>query len=379
MAVIPLLKIGSVTLDDYADITSINAVVGRTTITEQPSPSTFSCSFSIFENQFIGTININDIIRWKISPSGTQYQIFFGYVTDISITTSNWGSGTGLVTYQITGVGSLNDLNRVTVGGAGYAKEFAGTRIYNILTDAGITTTGITTPGDYEIAVYNDGPTDALSLAQLAANSSMGVLFEDHANDGLLTYQTYANRKNNTQITLTNADISASNFGASSSINNVINQASVTYAAGTSTIFDNTTSQTTYGRVLSGSRDTTLHNLTDANTIAEILLASKASAIYNLSTIEINLAYVSSTLKAQLAAVKVGTRIHVTGIPFNEITSFDGFVEGFTWKTARNQEIVTLNVVNYGTQYPYTLWNQLNGTSTWNTIYTSTTKWSDVT
>jgi hypothetical protein len=383
MALQPYLEIAGNNLDNYADVSSISCTHGRATITEQPTPSTFNCTFYLLQTEYLNPIDIGSKINWRINnpTSGLgNTDVFVGFVTDVTVSLQ-WGGGNGFFQYSVTGAGRLVNLNKQTVGLSGYAKQYDGNRIVSILSDCNESTTYITAPGAYEIAAYasTNGATNALTLAQEAANSAMGCLFEYAIDDGKIRYQSYLDRPGNSEISLTTSHILANSYTIGITANTVCNQAGLTYgtAGGLSIVYDDTTSQTTYG-VLSGQRSTTLHNKTDADTQAQTILASRKAPAYELKSVTINLATVDDTLRNELCGMFVGTRIKIDDLPTPELNSFTGFVEGYTWQSARGNESVTITLSNYGTLYPYTLWNDLNGTDTWNTVLTSLTTWEMV-
>lgn len=379
-----LLSIGGVNLDNRAIIDSLSVNIGRQSINEQPLPGTFNCTFYLGKNETIDPIEIGDQVLYAVkSPASTggQVQVFSGLVTDIQISLQ-WGSGTGLYMYSITAVDPLALLNQFIIGGSGYAKAYEGNRIKDILNEVytkygqSIDVSDIESPGNYEIAVYNNGLIDAYTLCTEAANSAMGTFYWNQK-DFRLRYCTYTTRKNRPVTTLDAGDLVAADFALTASANNICNATQLAYAAGNGTLYKDTDSITKYG-AKAGLRTTTLHNLSDANSIAQILLATRKDPNYNLNSITVNTAIVSDSLKAQLANIEVGTRIQVTNLPTNELEFFDGFVEAYNWTAARGQDILQMTVSSIEQQYSYTLWNQLNGTDTWQTYATATTKWSDI-
>lgn len=375
------LEISGYGFDSYAMINSVSCTHGRTDINQQPSPGTFRAQLSLPVGQtFPVTVALGSDVVWKIYDStgfDSKRIVFLGTISDIQVSLQ-WANGSGIYIYDITAVDYLATLSNKTTT-AGFAKQFAGTRIAAILTTFGYDTSQITTPGDYEIAVLSSGTiNDALSLAQAAAQSSMGTLYCVPNSNGVIKYQTYNQRTSNPQITISTSDILSADYTLLSSTNTVVNQVALTYGTGLSgTTYNDTASQTKYG-IRSGTRETTLHNVGDANSQAQTLLASRALPAFSLTSLTINTAIVSDSLRTQLANVECGTRITVTGLPTPEVQSFDGFIEGYTWSLARNQEIIQMTLSNKGQLYPYTLWNQLNSTDTWSTYALSTTKWSDI-
>lgn len=376
------LTIGGNELDDKVEIGSISCTHGRTDITSQPYPSTFKCRFQLNEGVTLPyEIALGSQIVWCVYDSsiGTgKRQVFFGTVSDLTVSLQ-WLNGSGIFVYEVTGVDYLATLGNKTYSSS-LSKDYDGNRIDTVLSHYGYDTTDIETPGAYEIAVRSAAPgANALTICQEAANSAMGVLFCQPNSSGRIKYQSYLSRKSNTEITLTTSDIMASDFVLSTSTNTVANQVSLTYGTGSSgTVYNDTASQAIYG-IRSGIRDTTLHNVTDANTIAQNILAARANPSFNLSSITVNTATISDALRTSMALVEVGTRISITGLPTAELESFKGYVEGYTWTTARGQDIIQMNLSNAAELYPFTLWSDLNLTDTWNTYATATTTWSDIT
>jgi len=377
------LQIDGAGLDNNVLISSISCTHGRQNINSQPSPSTFRCTLQVKSGEYMPPVVVGSSIVWKVYNSSgfdSKQTIFTGSVTDVSISLE-WSNGQGLFTYNITGVDALADIDKWLVGGSGFAKDYDGNRIKTILQsiDPGIDVTKIETPGAYEIAVYSSGSTNALQLIQEAANSAMGVFYCQPNSAGRFVYQSYLSRKSNTQITLSTSDVLAFDYTVGATSNLVCNQTQLTYGTGSSgTVYNDTASQAIYG-IRAGVRSTTLHNSSDANSIAQTLLAARAYPSYSLNSLTVNTAIISDALRTSLSQIEIGTRIAITGLPTSELESFNGYVEGYSWSSARGQDILQMNISNASEQYPYTLWTDLNLTDTWNTYATASTKWSDIT
>jgi len=375
------LTINGYGVDDYAMIISLSCTHGRSDINQQPSPSTFRASLQLTPGAtFPTSIVLGATVQWAIYDStGTDSKrtIFWGTISDIQ-TSLQWSNGNGIYFYDITAVDNLATLGNKTTA-SGFAKAYAGDRLVSILAGFGYDTSDITNPGDYEIKVHSSGTiTNMLELAQEAAQSSMGILYAQPQN-GRLKYQTYLDRKANTEISLSTDDVLSGDYVLNTSTNTVVNRVALTYGSGsTGTTYNDTTSQAIYA-VRSGTRDTTLHNSADANSQAQILLASRQAPSIGLTSLTVNTAVISDALNTSLAQVEVGTRIVIYDLPTPELQSFEGFIEGYTWTSARGQNIIQMTLSNADELYPYTLWNDLNGTDTWNTYALATTKWSDLT
>lgn len=382
------LLIGSMDLTTRAFIQSITMTNGRQTVTEQPPPATFSVDISPEADSYayFSGIQIADLIEWYLDdPStGGQVRVFFGEVSDISIRLDSWGSGNGMKVYTITGMGIAAPLMRQYIDSNSFIKQYAGTRIYNCLVNeqsiegGTYDVSGIETPSVYEIAAINQGYVPALDLAQEAADSAMGVLFEDMI-DGIMRYQSYTTRTSNPTITLTKDDIVASTFNVNISSTEIANSVNVSYGASgaRSTTYSDIYSPSIYGKK-DATKTTTLHNLSDANTQAQIYLAARKQPNYNLSSVSIDTAAVSDALRHSCLTAKIGTIIEIPDIIIAELGTFKGFIEQISWTSDRNRDTVTFILSNYGQMYPFTMWTDVSATATWSTYATATTKWNEI-
>jgi len=396
----------------YADntISSISIRSGRDDVTTQPQPGYASISLWTDASDPLNVALSQSVsISIDKGTTGTQ-EIFAGIISDIDISLDAYGSEGSIARYAITAVGPLSSLNRHLVGASNYAKEFDGTRILNILTEAflqswsdvsptltwadlpnGVTwasydatnqalvdnlTANVDVPGQYELQVYNAGEADAYTLATQAANSGRGVLWE--GGDGDLHYDDYQARASATALELTADDILARGLRTAAQWGEIVNDANVTYRAGTANARDEQ-SVILYGQ-LSGSRTTQLHNLADAENQAADFIESRAyPRMYpEQITIPLHSPTVSDAKRDSLAAVYNGLRISTTALPAVFGTTFDGFVEGWTWNLTRYTADLTLTCSAYSETYSSVIWYQIPPTTTWAGYTPSTTEWQDL-
>jgi hypothetical protein len=396
----------------YADntISSISISNGRDDVTEQPQPGYASISLWTDANDPLDVALSQSVsISIDKGTSGTQ-EIFYGNISDIEIDIDAYGSEGSIARYSITAVGPLAALNRRLAGTAGYAKENDGTRILNILSEAFLTewddvaplltwadlpigvtwasydavgqalvdnlVTNVDVPGQYELKAYTDGSADAYSLTTIAANSGRGVLWE--GGDGDLHYDDYLTRTSAAIITLTADDILARGLRTAAQLGEIVNDATVIYRAGEANSRDEQ-SIILYGQ-LSGSRDTVLHNLTDAENQAADFIASRAyPRMYpEQITIPLHSPTVSDATRDSLAAIYNGVRIQTSALPVVFGTSFDGFVEGYTWNLTRYTAELALTCSAYSETYSSIIWYQLPPTTTWTGYTPSITEWQDL-
>ena len=406
----PTVTFGGATT--YADqtISSISIRSGRNDVTTQPQPGFASISLWTDASDPLA-VSLSQSVSISIDKgtSGTQ-EIFAGIISDIDISLQAYGSDGSIAVYTITAVGPLSQLNRHLVGGSNYAKEFDGTRIFNILSEAflqswsdvGATitwdglptettwasydatnvvlvdnlTANVDVPGVYELMAYTGGEDDAYTLATQAANSGRGVLWE--GGDGDLHYDDYASRSSASPLTLTADDILAQGLRTAAQWGEIVNDVNVTYRAGTENARDEN-SIIQYGQ-LSGTRTTQLHNSADALAQAQDFLESRAYPRMYPETITIPLhsPTVTDATRDALAAVYNGLRVNTSALPAVFGTTFDGFVEGYTWNLTRYTAELALICSAYSETYFSIIWDQIPPTTTWAGYTPSTQEWDDL-
>jgi hypothetical protein len=396
----------------YADktISSISIRMGRNDVTTQPQPGFASINLWTDASEPLNLALSQSVsIAINKGTSGTQ-QIFEGIISDIDISLQAYGSEGSIAIYSITAVGPLSQLNRHLVGAAGYAKEFDGTRILNILTEAFLQswsdvsatitwndlpnettwasydatnlalvdnlTANVTVPGVYELQAYSAQEDDAYTLTTNAANSGRGVLWE--GGEGDLHYDSYATRASAIPLTLTADDILAQGLRTSAQWGEIVNDVNVTYRAGTENARDEN-SIIQYGQ-LSGFRTTQLHDQADALAQAQDFLESRAyPRMYpEQITIPLHSPTVSDATRDALAAVYNGLRVNTSALPAVFGTTFDGFVEGYTWNLTRYTADLALTCSAYSETYLSIIWDQIPPTTTWAGYTPSTQEWDDL-
>lgn len=390
-------------------ISSIRVTSGRQDVLEQPQPGYANVQFWTDAANPL-TVAISDVIEVKINKgTGGQETIFTGTVSDISITLDAYGSVGSIARYSLTVTGSLALLNRRLAGTGGYAKEFDGTRVYNILYEAFVTewddldsvttwndlpntvtwlsydganlalvdglATDIDVPGEYELHQYSDGENSALVLAQTAAQSGRGVLWE--AADGSIHYDAYSARALNPAVTLTADDLLAEGLANNSQLGNLVNNVTISYKANATRSARDQQSAILYGE-LSGTKDTWLEGSTDALNQAKAYLVSRAyPKLYpETLTIPLHSPTVTDAKRDTLAAVYNGLRVETDALPMVFGQVFDGFIEGWTWDLTRYEAFLTLFCSAYSETYSDEIWLQVPQTTTWDT-YNPATIWEN--
>ncbi len=397
----------------FADntISNISINYGRKDVTEQPQPSFARIELWTDADTPLG-VALSQSVTVKIDKgtSGTQ-AIFEGTVSDIEISLDAYGDIGSIARYSITAIGPLALLNRRMVGGSGYSKEYDGTRIINILSEAFLTSwadinalvqwqdlpngvswdsydatnealvnnlvANVDVPGQYELHAYNDGSADAYTLATQAANSGRGVLWEGA--DGDIHYDDYLSRATNTPLTLTAGDLASRGLRTAAQWGEIVNDVTVTYKANATKNAQDPQSQVLYGQLV-GTRNTDLENGTDAQNQADDFLSQRAYPRMYPEELGIPLhsPTVTDAKRDSLAAVYCGLPVVTSALPAVFGTNFSGFVEGWTWNLTRYTADLTLTCSAYSETYSSIIWYQIPPTTTWSGYTPSTTEWQDL-
>lgn len=409
----PYPKVIFAGVNEYADntISTISLELGRRDIYEQAQVGIASISLWTDADTPLN-VNLSDSVSVQIQNTNATYNtLFTGTISDIEVTLPGYGEIGSIALYRITGVGVLAQLNRRLTGAVNYAKEFDGTRIYNILRDAflqdwdevpptltwsavsNIVTWAswdatnailldnlaaqIDVPGDYELEAYNGGLINAWTLAQDAANSGRGFLYE--ADDGSLFYDSYSSRANQSPLTLTANDLLSEGLRQAAQWSEVVNDVTVTYKANAEKYAADFTSQQSYGQ-LAGTRTTQLEKGTDAQSQANAFLESRAypRTYPEQLSVALHSPTVSDATRNALISMHVGASVFTQDLPAVFGTTFDGFVEGMTWEIDRYTATVSLTCSAVSETYPHQIWLQIAPTVTWAGYTPSTTEWQDL-
>jgi hypothetical protein len=406
----PTVTFGGTTTYSDQTISSITINTGRNDVMDQPQPGYASIYLWTDASDPLDVALSQSVsISIDKGTAGTQ-EIFYGNISDIDINLDAYGSDGSIARYSITAIGPLAQLNRRTAGTSNYAKEFDGTRILNILSEAFLTEwddvaptlawqdvpvattwasydavgealvnnliTNIDVPGQYELEAYADGEADAYTLTTIAANSGRGVLWE--GGDGDLHYDDYLARSSATPYVLTADDLLAQGLRTAAQWGELVNDAQVSYRAGIAEARDEQ-SIILYGQLL-GTRETVLHNLADAQTQANDFVATRAyPRMYpEQLTIPLHSPTVSDATRDVLCAVYNGLRVSTTALPAVFGTTFDGFVEGYTWNLTRYTAELALTCSAYSETYSSVVWYQIPTTTTWASYTPNTQEWQDL-
>ena len=394
---------------EYKDKT-INGVTlnnGRSSVDEQPRAGYATITLVTPDNTY-PNIEINQKVVVKVdNSSGTEVTLWSGWVSDIETSIIRFGASGWLNEQRITAVGSLSKLNRRLAGGSGYPKEFDGDRVYDIIYETAGTTWATYTPandewqdvnplitwassdlligtidrpGDFELTDYAAGETSGLTLAQAAAASGLGILYETP--DGKISYDDYTSRTDdvaaNGFTTIDGDAILANNISSVSRLADLANDIEVTYKANASEIGSDNNSIAIYG-LYSAKIATQLEKAVDAEQRVQYYLDTRAYPRRKLQqiTLGLHLDQVANIMRDSMLPMRISKPIRITALPTSIYPeAFAGFVEGYSWTINRNELFLTLNVSEYGFSQLEMNWLQVPPALEWADV-SATLEWQE--
>jgi hypothetical protein len=332
--------------------------------------------------------------------SGVDTTIFTGTITDVSVSVLDAGTTNTFIT-QISASGGLSRLASKEANIVGYPEQKDGDRIVSVITDTfglkwnelpttqvwtdyttetwddllGVDISDIDTPGTYDLfdSTTDPGAINALSYVQTVADSGSGFIFE--TTTGGIGYQDQDHRSDyvsaNGFINISKNFILADGINVTTSRNDVINDAIVTYGDPTASFqTEELDSISLYGRVTS-SIETFLKDATDAETLADriVLLNAYPQPVIQGIKIQIDAPTMTQSLLNALVGVFFGLPVSVTDFPALLFPGqFFGYVEGWEWNIDRFTATLTLNVSDFTFSAVPVAWQDVFAGESWSTI-----------
>jgi hypothetical protein len=383
---------------------------GRRNIYEQAQAGYVSLEL-LDVNQTAIPVKINSTIGVSIkNTAGSFVPIFGGNVVDIGLEVRDVGSTMFTQTYNITALGALARLPKALTNGV-LSKEFDGDQIYDILknvlfgswasvpgaltwatynpttTWANAQNTGlgeIDRPGDYELAARSSDRIDVYSLVSALATSGLGYIYEDA--QGRIGYADSTHRTQylaaNGYVDLDANQARAAGLRIETRVGDVRNSLTIKYGATSSTEVSasNAASISEFG-TLAQIITTTLHNSADATSQANFYLSLRAQPqpIFSEITFDLTNPEIDNADRDRLLNIFMGEAIALNNLPLNMNSgTFQGFVEGWSFKAAYNRLSITLLLSPLAYSLQAMRWNNVPITERWNSV-SPTLDWENAT
>ena len=397
---------------DVTDSVLANLTItsGRTNIYEQAQAGYCSVNLIVF-GQAALPYEINDTISIEVQDTSAAYvPIFGGSVVDISVSVSQVGSTAYTQEVTITALGALARLQKALTDGV-LTQDFDGNQIQTILeqilftqwqqvppalqwntydptttwANAGNSGIGeIDTPGNYELAQRSSDRTIVYDLVAALATSGLGYLYESAS--GLISYADSTHRTNylatNGYTDLTANHALGQGITIKTRAGDVRNDITISYGISSGSEVSDTdpASIAIYGD-LSQIITTTIKHEADAEDQAAFYLALRAypQPIFDSITYALTNPELDNADRNALINVFMGQPIALNNLPPNMSSgTFQGFVEGWTFRASYNQLDITLLMSPLAYSLQAMRWNDVPINEQWNTV-SPTLDWANAT
>ena len=393
------MKIAGVDVTDSV-LASLNITSGRTNIYEQAQAGYCSITLIVF-NQAAIDYEINDTLSVEVQDTAAVYRpIFGGSIVDIAVSVSEVGSTAYTQEVTITALGALARLQKALTDGV-LTHDFEGNQIETILrqvlfaqwqqvpaaltwatydptttwANAGNTGLGeIDTPGNYELAQRASSRTVIYDLVAALATSGLGYIYENA--EGQISYADSTHRTTylaaNGYTDLTANQALGRGITIKTRAGDVRNDVTIKYGinSGSEVSDRDEASVGLYGE-LAQIISTTIKHQADAESQAAFYLALRAYPQPNFDQITYALTNpeLDNADRDSLINVFMGQPIALNDLPLNmSAGTFQGYVEGFTFRASYNELSVTLLMSPLAYSLQAMRWNDVPITETWASV-----------
>lgn len=393
------VKIASVDVTDSV-LASLNITSGRTNIYEQAQAGYCSLTLIVFDQTSL-PYAINNTLSVEVKDTAGVYQpIFGGSIVDIAVSVSEVGSTAYTQEVTITALGALARLQKALTNGV-LRQDFDGDQILTILSQvllaqwqqvpaaeqwstydptetwaqAGNIGLGeIDTPGNYELAARSSSRTVVYELVAALATSGLGYIYEDA--NGLIGYADSTHRSSylaaNGYTDLTANHALGRGITVKTRAGDVRNDVTIKFGINSNHEVSDTNpaSISEYGD-LSQIISTTIKHSADATAQAAFYLALRAypQPIFDQITYALTNPELDDGDRNSLINVFMGQPISLNNLPLNmSAGSFQGFVEGFTFRASYNELSVTLLMSPLAYSLQAMQWQDVSVSERYNTL-----------
>lgn len=387
---------------ELTDVTLANLTItsGRTDINSQPIAG--YCQVQLLNvNNTAYDFTVGTSITIEVTDSvGTFKPIFGGTISDFTTAVNRSGNLQFTTIIQITALGALAKLTKIIDTGV-LAQDQDGDQIYSLLdnyllgkwqdvpaaqtwatydpteTWANALNLGlgeIDQPGDFLMIARSSEETDLYSLCAAIATSALGLLYED--SNGNIGYADSTHRQDylaaNGYITLDANHANGVGLAVSTRAGDLRNKFAITYGTSGQHTYtaQDTESITDYG-TYEESFLSRIKDAPDAQLYANrvIALRSRPYPRFQNITFELGNPEIDDSDRDALINVFTGLPIWIQNLPPNIAEgSFQGYVEGWTFRASLNNLTITLNASPVNFSQVAVKWESVNPAEAWNTL-----------
>jgi hypothetical protein len=386
-------------------IADLTITSGRTDIYQQPVAG--YCQLQLLNlNNASYDFTVGTGLTVEVTNSvGTYVPIFGGLISDFTISVNSAGDRGYTTVASITALGALSKLPKIIDEGI-LSQDQDGDQIYTLLsgyllgswndvppaetwasynpteTWANAVNIGlgeIDRPGDYDMISRSSSNTDLYSLITAIANSAFGVIYEDA--NGNIGYADQTHRQDylaaNGYTTLDANHANGLGLSATTRAGDLRNSFTINYDNNANQTYTATdlVSQANYG-VYAENYTSRIKNTVDAEALADRYIELRANPYPKFQSITFVLGNpeIDNSDRDALINIFLGQPVWIQNLPPN-ITggSFQGYIEGWTFKASLNNLTVTFNASPVNFSQVAVKWEQVNAAEAWNTLNTSLT------
>jgi hypothetical protein len=387
---------------ELTDVTVADLTIqsGRTDIYQQPVAGYCQLQLLNFDND-IYNFTVGTGITIEVTDSTAAYvPIFGGYISDFTIAVQQTGSLGFTTAAQITALGALSKLPKIVDNGI-LSQDEDGDQIYHLLsgfllgewnqvpaaqtwatydpstTWANAENLGlgeIDRPGNFLMIARSSSETDIYSLCAQIANSALGVLYED--SNGNIGYADATHRQdylaNNGYTTLDANHANGRGLAVTTRAGDIRNKYVITYGNNGNSVYtaEDAQSQLNYG-LYAEAFLSNIKNTIDAEDFADRIIALRAdpSPKFQSITFELGNPEIDDSDRDALIRIFMGLPVWIQNLPLNIAGgSFEGFVEGWTFRASLNNLTITFNASPVNFSQIAVKWQQVNAAETWATL-----------
>ena len=387
---------------EVTDVTVANLTVtsGRTDINQQPVAGYCQLQLINFDNSSYD-FTVGTSLTVEVTNSvGTYVPIFGGLISDFTVAVNRAGDLGYTTSANITALGALSKLPKIIDNGI-LSQDFDGDQIYTLLSNyllgqwnevpaaqtwatydptetwANAVNIGlgeIDQPGDYELISRSSSKTDLYSLCTDIANSAFGVLYEDA--NGNIGYADQTHRQDyltaNGYTTLDANHANGLGLAATTRAGDLRNYFNIIYDnnGNQSYLAEDLISQSLYG-TYAESYISRIKHTSDAEALADryIELRANPSAKFQSITFVLGNPEIDDADRDALINIFLGQPVWIQNLPPNiSLGSFQGYIEGWTFRASLNNLSVTFNASPINFSQVTVKWEQVNAAETWNTL-----------
>jgi len=387
---------------EATNVTIANLVItsGRTDINTQPLAGYCQLQLMNLDNSSYD-FTVGTGLAVEVTNSvGAYVPIFGGFISDFTIGVNRAGSIGYTSVATITALGALSKLPRIIDPGQ-LSQDQDGDQIYSLLsgyllgqwnevpaaqtwanydpteTWANALNIGlgeIDRPGNYDMISRPSNNIDLYSICTAIANSAFGVLYEDA--NGNIGYADQTHRQDylaaNGYTTLDANHANGIGLAATTRAGDLRNKFIINSGqnAGHTYTAQDLTSQSIYG-IYGEEYTSRIRQVADAEALADRYIELRAYPYPKFESITFVLGNpeIDDSDRDALINIFMGQPVWIQNLPGNITNgSFQGYVEGWTFRASLNNLSVTFNASPINFSQVAVKWEQVNAAETWNTL-----------